>query len=159
MFCTHADGEMPIPPIFDDGSECWWSYVKLPLFVPYFQLVCGSRCESRGSLQTFFIQTIDKVLSILRDPVIDVISVQLVSPGHMNRSGNWQIDELRTIYRGVESQSADFKQYAFLYVVANGSRYLDSCVANTESDLSGLEVICEIPAATDPLKAAVSESD
>lgn len=149
---------MPIPPIFDDGSECWWSYVKLPLFEPYFQIVCGSLGESRGSLQTLFIQTIDQVLSILRDPVIDVTSVQLVSPGYMNGSGSWQIDELCAVYRGIESQSEDFTQYAFLYVVANGSRYLESCVANTESGLSGLEVICEI-SAIDSLKAAVSEWD
>jgi len=157
MFCTTADGEMPIPPVFDDGSECWWSYVKLPLFVPYFHLVCGSLREPKGSLQTFFIPTIDQVLTILRDPSIDVPSVQLVSPGHMNGTGSWRIDELSTVYRGIESQSADFTQYAFLYVVADGSRYLESCVASNECELSSLEIICDV-SATKSLQVAGHES-
>ena len=158
MFCTSTNGKMPIPPVFDDGSECWWSYVKLPLFVPYFQLVCGSRCEPTGSLQTFFFPSIDQVLSILGDPNVDVTAVQLVSPGHMNGTGNWQIDELSTVYRGFESQSEEFKKYAFLYVVADGSRYLESCVASTESELSSLEMICDV-STTESKKVVCRESD
>ena len=142
MFCTHVDARMPIPPIFDDGSERWWTYVKLPLFVPYFQLVCGSRCEQINTLQTLFVPSIDQVLEIHSDPDVDVIYVQLVSPGHLNGTGKWQIDVLNAVYRGIESLSEGSAQYAFLYEVADGSRYLDACAANAECELSGLEVIC-----------------
>lgn len=147
MFCTHPDGEMPIPAVFNDRSENWWSYVKLPLFVPYFQLVCGTlAAESDGSAQTFFFPTIDQVLMVLSDPGTNVSSVQIVSPGYMNGTGIWQIDVLKAVYRGVESRSEDLKQYAHVYVVADGLRYLQSSIAVAECDLTNVELICDLSA-------------
>lgn len=145
MFCTHPDGEMTIPEIFDEGEEYWWSYIKLPLFVPYFQVVCGSSLEpSTGCAQTFFFPTIDQVMMILADVTVDVNSVQLVSPGYMNGSGDWQIDKLQSVLRGVEVQSGEETQYAYIYVVASGSRYLQSGIAANESELANLEVVCDL---------------
>lgn len=142
MFCTHVNARVPIPPLFDDGSECWWSYVKLPLFVPYFQLVCGTSSESICALQTLFVPSVDQVLEIHRDPDIDVTSVQLVSPGHLNGTGSWQIDALDSVYQKVESGPEGFVRTAFLYELADGSHYLDSRSADVEHDLSEFEVIC-----------------
>lgn len=142
MFCTHIDARIPIPPLFDDESERWWSYVKLPLFVPYFQLVCCTSCESTSTLQTLFVHSVDQVLEIYRNPDIDVTSVQLVSPGHLNGTGSWQIDALGAVYQKVESGPEGFIRNAILYEVADGSRYLDSCSADVEYDLSEFEVIC-----------------
>jgi len=142
MFCTHLEAELSIPEIIDDGSESWWSYVKLPLFLPYFQLVCGpSDPDSDRCFQTIFFTNFEQVLVTLDDASIEVSSVQLVSPGYMNSTGHWQIDLLEAVYRGVEVQSEDFRQYAYIYVVSGGTRYLQSCIAAGECDLSDIELV------------------
>lgn len=147
MFCTYPDGRIPIPPIFDDKEEHWWSYVKLPLFVPYFQLVCGSTLDkSDGCVQTLFLHAIDQVIGVYDDVEIDVDTVQVVSPGYMNGTGAWKIDSLESVYRGVESRSNDFIQYAHVYVVAGGVRYLHSSVASDETDLTDVELLCDLSA-------------
>lgn len=145
MFCTHADGEIKIPEIFDEKDEYWWSYIKLPLFTPYFLVVCSPADKSTdGCSSTFFFTTIDEVKMVYSDAMVDILSVNLVSPGYMNGSGTWQMDELRTVYRGLEMGEPDHRQFGFIYSVASGSRYLQCGVATSESELEDLQVIFDL---------------
>lgn len=145
MFCTSPDGAIRIPPIFDNNDEHWWSYIRLPLFSPYFQVVCsGSSRATSESFQTFFLQTVDQLIKVVSDDAVNVTEVQLVTPGHMNAKGLWQIDVLERVFRGLEVNQKDHKQYAFVYAIAGGQRYLESCVAKVESELTELELVLDL---------------
>lgn len=144
MFCTSPDGEINRLPLFESDDEYWWSYVRLPLFTPYFMIVCSE--SNSESSQTLFLQTIRQLAQVLSDTSIEMNTVQLVSPGHMNGTGAWQIDVLERVFQGLEVNEKDHKQYAYVYAVASGGRYLESCVANAETDLSDLELLLDLSA-------------
>lgn len=144
MFCTSPDGEIRIPPVFESDEEYWWSYVRRPLFIPYFVVVC-SEATSQSS-QTFFLETVDQLAQVVGDTTIELKAVQLVSPGHMNGTGIWQIDVLESVFQGLEVNEENCKQYAFVYAVSGGKRYLQSCIANAENDLADLELVLDLSA-------------
>lgn len=144
MFCTSPDGEIPIPPVFESDDEYWWSYVKQPLFTPYFIVVCSDETSERS--QTIFLQTVGQLAQVASDTAIELETVQLVSPGRMNGTGIWQMDVLEKVFQGLEVNEKDHKRYAFVYVIAGGGRYLESCIANVESDLTELEMILDLSA-------------
>lgn len=158
MFCTSPDGKLTIPPIFDDKTECWWSYVRLPLFVPYFQVVCAGVSSEDECTQTLFLQSVAQLDMVLNDSDVEVLSVQLVSPGYINGKGIWQIDVLENIYRGIEVENGGHTQYAFVYVVSGGRRFLESSIAKTENDLSNLELLLDLTPIVDSMEDWLSES-
>ncbi len=145
MFCTLADATIPIPPGFDGRSEACWSFVVLPLFVPYFQVVCRSGLDNTEErVQTICFSSFAQVMSAIADPDVKIYSVQLVNPGYMNGTGIWQIDILESVYRGVELHSRGHKQFAHVYVISNSARMLESSIAASEYDLTDVELVCDL---------------
>ena len=70
----------------------------------------------------------------------------------MNGKGLWQIDVLERVFQGVEVDEGDHKQYAFVYLISGGARYVESCVAKAEKDLTDVKLILDL---TDIAKGAV----
>ena len=141
MFRTNKDGQIAFPPAFDDRSEFWWAYVSIPLHVPYFQIVCSE--ENSFVTQTILLQSADQLLSFIDRYIVH--AAQIVTPGYMNGKGTWQIDVLKTVLRGTEVLSDQGNQFAYVYVVADGRRLLESSIAQSESELCDLHELITLP--------------
>ncbi len=140
MFETHDSAELPIPPGLGDPGIRMWSYVVCRLFVPWIHVVRRVNHEEDGEPyalhETLFLTHVEQLLQLQGDPEVKIVTIDLVSPGHLNGSDRWKLEPLAEIWEGIEPGTD--VQMAHVYVLKNGARYLDSGLASSESELRNL---------------------
>ena len=140
MFETHDSAELPIPHGLGDPGERAWSYVVNRLFVPWMHVVRRVTYEEDGEPyalhETLFLTRVEQLLQLQKDPKAKVVAIDLASPGQLNGTGRWKLDPLAEIWEGIEPGTDG--QKAYVYVLENGARYLDSALASSESELRNL---------------------
>ena len=151
MFSTPKASRIPIPEVFDGvaGGESTWSVVRLGLQIPYFHVrYIGPEVGGDLSEGLLLLTSIEQLQGLLAEPTIDVVETQIVSPGFLNRSGRWKMEPLKAIYRGFES-NGEHQQPVLVYLLRDGSRYLDAFIAQDEAEISDLHKLFEIEETTE----------
>lgn len=137
MFETHDETELPIPPGLGDPGERMWPYIVRRLFVPWLHVVRRVAFEENGvpcALQEMlFLTRVGQLQQLQETSDIEIVAVDLVSPGHLNGTHHWKFEPLAEIWEGIEPGTEDRK--AYVYVLENGVRYPDLALASSESEL------------------------
>jgi len=138
---------MSIPDIFKtDQTELVWKSVRMNLLSPYFHVLICPRSQEEGLCGfTTLLSDIQHLQLASCQAEVVIEEVQLVSPGHMNGSGRWRMDRLDSIHIGSETSDGAHWQLAYVYVLSNGERYLDSALAESENELRDIEKVFPAP--------------
>ena len=157
MFETNRGYEVMLPEIFgaDEGNQVW-ERVSTRLHMLWFYVICLPTDKELDQLaQILLISDIEGLLDLQKDNSATIREVYVVSPSHLNGSNAWKMDLLDHVLTGIEpmhdfkeetgiEQMSDFQQHAYIYVMKNGQRLLDSNLETKEADLTDLQILCQI---------------
>lgn len=136
MFETNDQAEIPLPPEICEPGERAWSYVRSRLHVPWLHVVYSRTCEEDGETVTLremlFLTRVEQ-LQPLQKIGTKIVAIDLMSPGHLNGTGRWQLEPLVEIWEGTVPQTED--QRAYVYVLVDGRRYVDAALDTPEGEL------------------------
>lgn len=134
MFETADHAEIPVPDPFRAQGERVWAYVEIALHVPWFCLVYRVPDDEGGGhlRRSIFLSEVRQLVEFqARGPKI--YEVQVVLPSHLTGARRWTMQPLAEVWEGVEPKAKGQKSY--VYVLANGKRYLNSGLTENETDL------------------------
>lgn len=134
IFTTLDRAQVKLPPDFALSGERRWGYVVHTLHVPWFHFTLSVG----GNSSVIFASDEEQWLKLIAKPPRGqkITGVRLVSPGWLNKTGEWQMEALQELWIGTEPDS---DQRAKVYVVRSGSRYVDSDLRTAENELRDLE--------------------
>lgn len=140
MFTTFESAAIAIPPIFDYEDERWWAYVHVPLFTPYFHMVIEYPDEDGESswAKTLLYQDAEQVVRTADASDVTVLDIQIVLPNHEDGKGRWRMEPLAEALIGLEPD-LEHKQAAYVYVLEDGTRIVESAISTPEKDLLNLQ--------------------
>ena len=139
MFETADEAEIPIPDAFRADGERAWSYVLFRLHVPWFHVVYELPLEHGGSLRCpIFFTDVYQLIRLTTDDV-KLAEVQVVLPGHLTGQDRWAMEPVVEIWEGIAPGPSELKTY--VYVLANGKRYLSSGPDENEADLLDRQLV------------------
>jgi len=120
MFLTLDHSEVPLGALLDGGRA--WRYVEYLASYPYFHVSALEASDEGTRIATLLVYTVHDLLDLAAaEPQGWLIQrVQLVSPGQMNGTGEWQMDLLNEIVR---TEIAGRCSYA--YMLHSGASYFD----------------------------------
>lgn len=97
MFLTFDHAEVSMGALVQGGHS--WRYVEYPTTYPWFHVALTEFNGSEHRSTTFHVyDTADLIeLAESTEHQIQIERVLLVSPGHLNGTGSWQMDELLEI--------------------------------------------------------------
>jgi hypothetical protein len=145
MFETHRESEIFLPKIFgeDEGIQTW-GHVSKRLHTLWLYVICKPADKESDQLpMIFFISNIMDLLVFQNDTSAIISEVYVVSPNHLNGSDVWKMNLLDHILVGNEPID-DCEQHAYIYVLKNGQRLVDSALGTEEDDLENTLLLCQL---------------
>jgi hypothetical protein len=138
MFSTFESAAVHIPPIFDYDDERWWAYVHLQHFSPYFHMVIQYKGDDDYLVsKTLLYHHASQVVGTAEEPDVIVEEIQIVLPKHKSKSGCWEMHQLSELLVGFEP-NLEHEQTAYVYVLADGTRVVESALSTSEDELEQL---------------------
>lgn len=134
MFETVDNAEVSIPAELKDFDERAWWYVTYRLHMRWFHVTCEFNYKDGQATHMLFLTQLEHLLDIEKEKSIKILQIDLVTPGHMNDGERWQMEPLSEIWIGYEPDT-EHRQEAQIYVVADGSHYIDSALETNEEEL------------------------
>jgi hypothetical protein len=133
MFETVDYAELPIPKgLFEDGERLW-QFVIMRLHVCWFYVIYETTalddCEVSHII---LLQNVNDLVEFSSVKEFKLIEAYLVSPKYINKKGNWKMEPLKEIWVASEPE---FEQKSYIYVLRDGSRYVQATLCDSESQL------------------------
>lgn len=118
MFRTIPDAEIHIPAGLASGGGRVWRWMELALNIPYFFVtvlhsVDGKPSHERNLIFGDFRALIE--LAEVPPEGVELVRVNLLSPGYLNGSGSYRLDQLAEIWE-------DGQTGGQVFVLAGGTR-------------------------------------
>lgn len=141
MFETNDRNEIVIPfGLLEPGLHAW-SCINLRLHVPWFHVVYRvTYIDGTELCFTTYILEREQLIELRQTKGIDLVETSLVSPGHLNGKQRWCMDPLAEIWKAIEP-GISHGQEADIYVLSDGSRYVDSAFDTTEDNLLNAQLV------------------
>ncbi|WP_278378606.1 hypothetical protein [Stutzerimonas kunmingensis] len=105
MFLTFDHAEVPMGALVQGGHS--WRYVEYPTTYPWFHVALTEFDGSGHRSTTFHVYDAADLIELAESTghQLQIERVLLVSPGHLNGTGSWQMDELLEIAKvGLDDQ-------------------------------------------------------
>lgn len=105
MFLTFDHAEVPMGALVQGGHS--WRYVEYPTRYPWFHVALTELDGTERRVTTFHVYSAADLIELAEsaEHQLQIERVLLVSPGHLNGTGSWQMDELLEIAEvGLENQ-------------------------------------------------------
>lgn len=105
MFLTFDHAEVPMGALVQGGHT--WRYVEYPTTFPWFHVALTEFDGAEYRATTFHLYNADDLIELVEstEHQLQIERVLLVSPGHLNGTGSWQMDELLEIAKvGLEGR-------------------------------------------------------
>ncbi|WP_212631995.1 hypothetical protein [Pseudomonas sp. KB-10] len=120
MFLTLDHAEIPVGALLKGVHT--WRYVEYLASFPYFHVTALDVDDDRTRPTTLLVYTVHDLLDLAaaESQGWEIQSVQLVSPGRMNGTGEWQMEKLREI-KGIELARGT----SYAYLLYSGATYFD----------------------------------
>ncbi|MDT4860545.1 hypothetical protein FQZ97_951150 [compost metagenome] len=120
MFLTFEHAEVPVGALLRGGHT--WRYVEYLASFPYFHVSAVDLDEEGARPTTLLIYTVSDLVDLAAAEANGwkIQQVQLVSPGRMNGTGEWRMEELRTV-ESIELSRGT----SYAYVLKSGATYFD----------------------------------
>lgn len=130
MFRTHKQAEISgfdLSQLSSEGTRAW-RYVEQALHCPWFYISClesSRELSMRRMLLTAEISLVEGLLTDEGSTLHMIDGIQLVSPGWLNGSSGWRMEELIGLS---EAQDPTDQHVAYVYKLAGGHTYREGCV-------------------------------
>jgi hypothetical protein len=133
LFETLDRAEIDIPDALKDPGNRAWAYVFRRIHMPWFHVVFGVPSDMGGlQAQILFLTGVDQLVQLTEQRHGRILEVQMVLPRHASRAGRWTMVPLIEAWMATEPE---VPQSAYVYVLANGRRYVESGLDTDESEL------------------------
>lgn len=140
MFITNTAFRSPVSNLFGGSSETYWLAAELAAQHPWF-LVTVHQLESADDdsiaiSRTILISdviTLEQFVRANSGSLVSIGSVQLITPGHINGSDQWQMDKLRAVWTAEEPSTTG--QTTDVFETAAGRKYAYSMLGTSVDDL------------------------
>lgn len=144
MFETHKTAEVHVPHSIADEDKRLWGYVALKIQIPWFYVVYKvlnpAAFESTGVL---FLNNLEQLISLQQDQDINILQIDLVSPGYMNGTGQWKMEPLSEILEGLRTDT-DIEQWERVFVLRNGVQYFETCAMTENPTLTKMTLLFKV---------------
>lgn len=140
MFLTRASYRSPIAATFAGSDEQMWDATELPLQQIWF-LVCFQVKDEDGHwfsstvLVTDF-QMVEPFVRTEDEGNTRLSSVHIVTPGHVNSHGDWQMERLFAVLQGHEISSGEAMPID-IFETVSGNRFPATFCKLAAEDLAG----------------------
>lgn len=119
MFYTAPEAELPLPTALAPGGERAWHWVELGLSIPYFLATVRHSDESEALRheRTMMFCDVGAIVQLAKDSCdgFKLVRVALFSPGYMNGTGTYQLNQLAEVWQDPASGEQRF-------LLADGTR-------------------------------------
>jgi len=121
MFLTFEHAESPVGALMRGGHM--WRYVEYLTEHPWFYVTLIESDEDSVRQTVYLIPLLEDLLELVQadDQGLSILHVFLVSPGSLNGSGSWKMDELIEIKRAYGSE-----RQCLVYSVHPGVDYFEN---------------------------------
>lgn len=135
MFETHDSAEVLMPLELNNHGARVWSRIRNQAHIHWFHVVYSQADhDDYTSRRILFLSHIDQLIELCQDKGVYVLEVSLVSAGHFNGKGRWQMQLLDEVWVGTLMECSN-EQQAELFVTNEGTRYVSFGYAISEYDL------------------------
>jgi len=141
MFETVNSAEIAIPADLALDEVRVWSYVQTRLHVYWFHVVY-KLINHTGDEQCniVFFSHSEQLIQLQQQADVELIEVNLVTPGYFNNSGSWKMEGLKEIWTGIESD-VSLSHEVLIYILTNDKHYIDSNLNSPKSKVIQKELI------------------
>lgn len=130
MFNTKEDFRSPLSALMSVDGDTSWLAAELALEVPWFMVVfvqptlAGHEVVLMRSRTMMFahIQDVESLLAEHAKGQVKVVSVLVVTPGHLNGSGRWKMELLKAVWMAQEP-SVEGPPTGEMYETDEGVKY------------------------------------
>ena len=145
MFETHRNFEILLPGVLGGDKDTQaWEHISTRLNTLWLYVVCVPADKEQDQLEKIlFISDIVDFLAIKKDSSATISKTYVISPDHLNGSDDWKMDLLDHVLVGNEPIT-DFEHHAYIYVLKNEQRLVDSTFSTKEDDLKKIQLLCRI---------------
>lgn len=156
MFITNDAFRSPIHNAFADVGDSYWTSAEVSLHSIWFlialRFVDRSNKEPFEFGKTLLLSNLEQVAHFLTldDPDLSVGSAHIVTPGHVNGSQGWAMDELTKIWNAQEPDAT--QQQVTIYETLSGRRYSNSCLETPVNELTNQSLLFELPIVSAPIE-------
>lgn len=109
MFITRDAYQSPVAALFLGNGEAGWSATELALQQTWFLVhleesdpVNDPDFYCNRTVLLFDFQSVEQFILLGQDSNVRLKSVHIVTPGHVNGSDSWKMDQLRAVWQGRE---------------------------------------------------------
>ncbi len=109
MFITREAYKSPMAALFLCKGEDGWSAIELALQQTWFLVhlepsdaSTGTEVHCGRTLLLFDFPNIERFILSSPDSTARLLTVHIVTPGHVNGSDSWKMDQLRAVWQGRE---------------------------------------------------------
>ncbi len=153
MFITHSSFKYPIPECFISKHEHYWLSVGLVrenvwFVVRIYQMELLSDGKNSESLKTVMVTNVADIERLAQQNVNLMPrfeSAQIVTPGRMNGTGTWKMDQLKAVWTADDPANPD--QRAEICETMSGAKYVVSICSTPIEKLIIQKLRCQFPSA------------
>jgi len=138
MFSTLIENELRFIPTCREEGELFWSSVTLE-FDKIFLQVTYQKATVPELQRTILLLTAEQLERLNHYDEVEIVEVNLASPGYLNKTGKWLLEPLSKIYVGFEPE--EHLQEAFIYQMDDGQKYIDSALDTEEKNIRKIHCI------------------
>lgn len=144
MFETIVGSEIELPPIFGGDETRLWPFVNLRLHIPWFYVTLAiDDNEGIEHRHMACLTRANDLIATADTEYLRIVEANVVLPGYMTGKSSWTMTPLAEIWAGIEPETQE--QVAYVFVTADGDRYLSSGVCDDESALEGVTKVFQNP--------------
>lgn len=143
IFETADSSEIAIPPMFIGRANKRWSNVSLSFHKAWYFVVYDLQTEEGvDENNIIFCSISDQIAEMLLVKNLHIKDVYLVSPGYLNGSDSWKMENVKEVWKAELNNDVDGT--ARVYVLADGREYVHSLCTMDKNDFNKHEIIFEI---------------
>ncbi|OWJ98257.1 hypothetical protein B6S59_01390 [Pseudomonas sp. A46] len=122
MFKTHETMEMGLMQVFSEDHR-YWRMIERDVRAPWFHLTMQFRIDGRFRKRTLMPDDITLLAHLVsqQDDEVQVVDLQVVTPGCLNGRGRWLMEPLAKLELAMTSDD----DVVHIYTLADGRTYCD----------------------------------
>lgn len=162
MFITNKAHRAALLGLFAGEGDAYWRVVEKVLLKPWYLVTLrqsdGEKSSALGSevgfefTRSIFISEMRDLMSLLElansaaySQTLE--SVMVVTPGHMNGSGDWQMDRVTAIWQTTNTEEQDeLKRGPLVLETTKGKHYATSSIEDIDNCHGDLSLVYRMPA-------------
>lgn len=151
MFITREVYKSPASAIFAGSETLVWSAAELGVqqswFLAQLEESDAQKGDGHASIRTIFLfdfTSVEHFLHSNQDDRIRLKSVHIVTPGHVNGSNGWQMDQLRAVWQGREVID-EHEVPTNIFETVSGRKYPATYCGATVEELAGDTLKFQLP--------------